>query len=422
MQASPHKRNPKLLLVTRALDVGGTERHLAEIAPGLTRRGFDVSVYCMAKEGAQVGEMSAEGIRVAGPRPGAGVLPRLGSAATLLTGALGLVPEMLMQRPDIAHFFLPHAFLAGSVAAAVTRVPVRIMSRRSQNCYQTRHPRLAKFERRMQGTMTAILGNSRRVVDELAGADGVAPSRLGLIHNGVDLSRFRAAGERSAVRASLGIEPSATVFACLANLIGYKGHAELLSALATIKPRLAPNWRLLAIGRDGGALAGLKAQAEALGLTENILWLGLRRDVAELLQASDIGVLASHEEGFSNAIIESMACGLPMVVTDVGGNAEAVSHGACGLVTRPRNVGALAQALCDVALNPALAITMGAAGRERAAQVFSLESCLDKYEATYRALLAGQPLPHGIAVAGTASTVTEQDRDPVAAFGWARTV
>ena len=399
MHSRARQRNPRLLLVTRALDVGGTERHLAQIAPGLARRGFDVSLYCLAKEGAQVAEVGASGIRVVGARPGAGLLPRLGSAATLAAGALGLIPEMLLQRPDIAHFFLPHAFLAGSVAAALTQVPVRIMSRRCQNLYQLKHPVLARLERRLHGTMTAILGNSQRIVDELIGEEGVPASRTGLIYNGSDLARFQSPVDRVKVRAKLGIDPTTTVIACLANLMSYKGHAELLVALAAIKDRLPKHWKLLAIGRDGGTLADLKAQTSALGLEENVLWLGLRRDVADLLRASDIGVLASHEEGFSNAIIESMASGLPMVVTNAGGNAEAVPHGICGLVTPAHDPGALAQAIARLALDPSLAARMGAASRRHAGQNFSLEACLDKYEATYRALLAGKNLPVGVAAA-----------------------
>lgn len=400
MQARHRKRNPRLLLVTRALDIGGTERHLAQIAPGLARRGFDVTVYCIAKQGAQVGEIGASGVRVAGPQSGSGLLPRLGSAATLLSGALGLIPEMLIGRPDIAHFFLPHAYLAGSLAAAITQVPVRIMSRRSQNLYQLKHPRLARLERRLHGSMTAILGNSRSVVDELIGAEGVPAERAGLIFNGLDVSHYGQAVDRTAIRARLGIAADAKVFACLANLISYKGHADLLAALGSIKDRLPISWKLLAIGRDGGALNALRAQADALGIADNICWPGMRRDVSDMLAASDIGALASHEEGFSNAIIESMASGLPMAVTDVGGNAEAVLHGQTGLVTPPRDPEALAGSLLRLASDGALAERMGQAGRRRAAKHFSIDSCLDAYEATYRALMAGEGLPASVAVSG----------------------
>ena len=396
MHGTRHQRNPRLLLVTRALEVGGTERHLAQIAPGLAARGFDVTLYCISREGAQLADLDGSGLRLAGSAPYLKSLSRAGAAVSLATGALGLIPEMLLGRPDIAHFFLPHAFLAGSVAAAITQVPIRIMSRRCQNLYQTKHPRLARLEHRLHGSMTAVLGNSEHVLDELVHGEGVAPERAGLIHNGVDLARFSRAHDREAIRAALGIAPDATVIATLANLIPYKGHGDLLRALGRVRDQLPKPWHLLAMGRDDGALADLKNQAAALGLETNIHWLGSRRDVPELLQASDLGVLASHQEGFSNAVIESMAASLPMVVTNVGGNSEAVLHGLSGLVVPARNPARLGDAIAEIACDPERGKAMGEAGRIRAEQHFSLTACLDKYETMYRSLLAEQGLPRQI--------------------------
>ncbi len=395
MPARSPQRNPRLLIVTRALGVGGTERHLAQIAPGLAQRGFDVTLYALAKDGATLDDLAGSNVKLAGGAP-LRALQSAGSAITLATGSLGLIPEMLLGRPDIAHFFLPHAFLAGSVAAALTQVPIRIMSRRCQNHYQAARPRLARLEHALHGSMSAILGNSQTVLDELVGDEGVPPERAGLIYNGVDLAPFAAPFDRSAVRASLGIAPNATVIATLANLIPYKGHADLLSGLAMVKDRLPRPWRLLAIGRDGGAMASLQAQAKSLGLDENIHWLGQRRDIADLLRASDIGVLPSHQEGFSNAIIESMAAGLPMVVSDVGGSAEAVQHGLTGLVVPARAPEQLAEAVAQLASDRAMADTMGQHARRRAETEFSLTACLDNYEQLYRSLLAGQGLPRAL--------------------------
>lgn len=372
------------------MEVGGTERHLAQIAPGLAKRGFDVTLYCLAKDGAQLGELAGTDVKLAG-----GALSGLGTAVTLVTGALGLIPEMLLGRPDIAHFFLPHAFLAGSIAAALTQVPVRIMSRRCQNHYQAKHPRLARLEHALHGSMAAMLGNSQSVVDELVG-EGASPERAGLIYNGVSLAAFATPFDRVGVRASLGLQPDATVIATLANLLPYKGHGDLLSGLATIQDRLPKPWHLLAIGRDGGASGELQVQAKQLGLERNILWLGQRRDVADLLRASDIGVLASHQEGFSNAVIESMAAGLPMVVTNVGGNAEAVQHGLTGWVVPARNPERLGEAIARLATDGPLAQAIGARARQRAQTHFSLTACLDSYEQLYRSLLAGQGVPHAL--------------------------
>ena len=113
-------------------------------------------------------------------------------------------------------------------------------------------------------------------------------------------------------------------------------------------------------------------------------FLGQRLDVDRLLQAADFGVLPSRaNEGFSNAILESMRAGLPMIVTDIGGNAEAVVDGETGFVVPPADPSALAAALLRLAQHPDLRRKLGAAGRERVRTVFTLDACVANYRALY---------------------------------------
>jgi glycosyltransferase involved in cell wall biosynthesis len=112
-------------------------------------------------------------------------------------------------------------------------------------------------------------------------------------------------------------------------------------------------------------------------------------DVGPCLAAADIGVLSSHEEGFSNAVLEGMAAGLPMLVTDVGGNAEAVLDGEHGHVVPARDPSALAARLVALALDPAQRRRFGAAAKARAQDCFSVDACVSQYLQMYRKLLAG---------------------------------
>src|SRR5205823_891079 len=123
----------------------------------------------------------------------------------------------------------------------------------------------------------------------------------------------------------------------VANLIPYKAHTDLFHALAQISPKLPADWTLLCVGRDTGYGAKLEKFSQELKLSDHIQFLGERRDVRELLAHAHIGILCSHEEGFANAILEGMTTGLPMIVTDVGGNAEAVVHEKTGLVVPPHD-------------------------------------------------------------------------------------
>ena len=137
---------------------------------------------------------------------------------------------------------------------------------------------------------------------------------------------------------------------------------------------------------DGGGQLWINA----LGIEDNIKLLGARSDIVSLLAAADLGVLSSHEEGFANSILEGMAAGLPMIVTDVGGNAEAVVNGVTGLVVPPRNANALGAAILKLALDAELRRTMGRAGRERVAKYFGIDRCVANYAHLYAGLGRGE--------------------------------
>jgi glycosyltransferase involved in cell wall biosynthesis len=372
-----------VLFVITDLQVGGSERQLALLAAALVRVGRKAVVYSFV-DGPVRAALQQDGIEVV-------LAPGCGNAATQYSvpvAALHLFWFMLRRRPRIVHFFLPAAYLVGAPLAVLAAVPCRVMSRRSLNTYQ-RNALARAVERCWHHLMHAVIGNSQVVVDQLK-AEGVASSRLGLIYNGIDDGNFGGAGMRAGVRAALGLTPDALVMCIVANLIPYKGHRDLLDALAVAALHLPPHWHVLMVGRDDGIGAALLQQAQQLGLCDNISFLGVRHDIPALLDASDIGILCSHQEGFANAILEGMAAGLPMVVTRVGGNAEAVIDGETGLVVPPRDGKRLAAAIVRLANDAALRTRFGTAGRQRVAALFSVQRFVDSHHALYDALRAGK--------------------------------
>lgn len=259
------------------------------------------------------------------------------------------------------------------------------MSRRSLNAYQQDHPHAAVLERWLHRRMDALVGNSRAVCVELA-AEGVPPDRLALLQNGV-VTR-QPARSRTNMRESLGISSDAFVIACVANLIPYKGHADLIEAFVIARPKLPRGSVLLLIGRDDGIGVALTAQAEARAVIDQVRLLGERSDVPELLATADLFVLASHEEGSPNAVIEAMAAGLAVVVTSVGGSPEAV--GDAGLLVPPGEPVALADAMIRLGNDERLRRSLGEAAAMRATTIFSLEACVRRYVTLYQALASGQ--------------------------------
>jgi glycosyltransferase involved in cell wall biosynthesis len=196
--------------------------------------------------------------------------------------------------------------------------------------------------------------------------------------------------KRTDVRESLNIDQNALVFAVVANLIPYKGHEDLFNAFSMACSELPAGWRVLVVGRDDGIGAKLYEQVTRLRIAEHVLFLGTRDDVPSLLCSADIGILSSHEEGFSNAIIESMAAGLPMIATAVGGNHEAIIDGATGLIVPPHDSQRMSEAIVRLSQDTKLRIRMGEMAAERAEKKFSLDECISRYEDLYLGLLQGK--------------------------------
>lgn len=385
-----------ILYVIGSLSVGGAERHLSRIAPALASKGLHVCLYSLAGNGPLSAEFERGGVTILVPPIGRADIgtSRILRVLRLLFAAFHLVVTMVRTRPRVVHFFLPAAYIIGAIAASLARVKIRIMSRRSLNLYQRSYPLMLRLEMRLHRRMDAILGNSGAVVRQLRDEEGVAEGKLGLIYNGIELPSIKA-DRRAKVRSSLMIDESTLVFVIVANLIPYKGHLDLIKAFGLANEQIAQPWHLLVVGRDDGAGAEVRALAKRLDIDGKISFLGLRSDVSDLILASDVGLLSSHQEGFSNTILETMAAGVPMIVTDVGGNAEAVVDGETGLVVPSRDPQAFAEAMDLIARDPLLRERYGAASRSRIQSLFTLDACAGRYAALYRGLLEGKT-PHEI--------------------------
>lgn len=381
------KIEKRIFYVIGSLEVGGAERHVVQVAMRLKERGWEPEVFVLTPGGPLTHLLTESGVpihTVTLPSWMSWVLrnKRLRARVGLVITSVALICLMWLRRPAVVHFFLPAAYVVGGLASLFAWVPARIMSRRSLNNYQQAHYFFSKIERYLHPRMTLVCGNSKAVVSDLV-AEGVSAHRLRLIYNGIDIAPYSGFFERSVARSKFGLSEETLVFVLVANLIPYKGHDDLIKALAKIREALPEPWLVLCIGRDDGIGSDLQRKAEILGIGSNLCFLGSRSDVPFFLRLADVGVLCSHEEGFSNAVIECMAAGLPMVVTDVGGNAEAVLDGVTGYVVPAHNPERLAEALLSVAQADDRAL-MGDRGRRRVEERFSMNSCIDAYEALYR--------------------------------------
>jgi glycosyltransferase involved in cell wall biosynthesis len=167
-----------------------------------------------------------------------------------------------------------------------------------------------------------------------------------------------------------------------------KGHDFALRSLESATARV-PGLKMIFAG-DGELEDELRAQAASLGVSEQVVFAGFRRDVPRLLAASDVLLLPSEDECLPLVILEAMAARLPVIATDVGGISEAVEDGKTGVLVRPRDAEGLADALAAVLGDPERARSMGLEGRAKVESEFSLEACAAAVFRIYDELLTGK--------------------------------
>ena len=214
--------------------------------------------------------------------------------------------------------------------------------------------------------------------------------RVQVIHTGLDVTAFEGGAAREAVRAALELPDDAVVVGTVSRLFKEKGHTYLLQACARLAEDIPP-LRLLIVG-TGDQLDALRAQAQALGIADRVLFTGFYADLPGALRAMDIFAQPSIlHEGFPTSVLEAQVMGLPVIASDIGGTRETMAPGETGLLVPPRKVGALAEAVRQLAERPELRRKMAAAARPFVTGSFTLEQMLAQVVDTYEAALAQAP-------------------------------
>ncbi len=289
---------------------------------------------------------------------------------------------------DVVHTILPNSYLVGACAAALAGGRPLLMSRLSLNLYQQEHKLVGFIERRiLHRTVDAVIGNSDAMLRDLR-SEGVNRSKLHLVYNGIDVRGFaNEMVDHATARRLLGISNGAIVFTVVANLHPYKGHRDLLHALAALSRTWGSDWLCLFVGKDvHDCLPELKRLCLEYGLSRNVEFLGPRTDVPAILSASDIHISASHQEGLPNNIIEAMCARLPVVATAVGGVPELVVHGQTGYLLPPQDVDRMTAALVALARAPVRRKAFGEAGYARVTSHFNIDTNVVAFESIYAGL------------------------------------
>jgi glycosyltransferase involved in cell wall biosynthesis len=285
------------------------------------------------------------------------------------------------QRFSIVQTFFVESSLVGPVVARLAGVPIIIGSRRNLNWWMTR--KLALAQRVANLFSTRLLANCHAVKDAVTRTERVSAHKVDVVYNGVDTEHFSADPQlRAQARALLGFSPEHIVIGNTATLRPQKGiEAFILAAKITYAAN--SDARFLLVG-DGPLRPKVERMIKEAGLQASCVLAGGQQDVRPYLQAMDIAVLCSESEGFSNSILEYLASGVPAIVSDVGGNREALGPG--GRVVPPYSVEALAREMTALAGDAVLRRTLSLAALEQASG-FSIERASMSLRRYYEGLL-----------------------------------
>ena len=371
----------RLLKIVPTLRYGGTERQFMTLSASLDPSRFQVDLACLRPGGG----LAAEAVRHGLPLDTYDIGP-FHSARTLTLQAK-LARDIVRRRIDVVHAYNFYGNVFAVPPARLAGAPVVIASIRDCGPYLS--PMQLRVQRLVCRAATCVMANAGAVRDWLV-ADGYDRDRIVVIPNGVDLERFRVPVDVAAVRRGLGIDPDVPLVTVVSRVTRLKGLEQFITAAAILTDR-HPRVRFLVAGEpapgDDLYLASLKRLAARLGLGDRLVFAGLRQDVPSLLAASTAAVMPSLNEALSNALLESMAAGLPTVATRVGGTAEALTDGATGLLVPPDDALALAAALGRLLDDPAMAAALGRAARVTIEQRFSLAAMVAATERLYIELL-----------------------------------
>jgi glycosyltransferase involved in cell wall biosynthesis len=371
----------KILFGIGSLDLGGTESQMTLLVRELKRQGHQCELFVLEAKGPFKSVLEQDGIPV---HDGGcdSMAPRAIKAFLLLRAMVRFWLLALRVKPDVLHAYLPLMNFMGSLAGRAAGVGKIITSRRALGTYQDSHPNQKVFYKLANALSDRVTVNSDAVWRDVVCRDGIAPEKLVLIRNGLDIGRFSGQeGVRGVVRENIGLGGDEFGIIKVGNLIPYKGHADLINALPKVLEKRG-NARLFLVGEDRGIQIDLERLASSLAVSDRVHFLGRRNDVPSLLMAMDLYVMASHEEGSSNALLEAMAAGLPIVATDVGGNREALDDGRAGLLAPPHDPAALSQAIGKLIADDAMRSQVAAKAKAHA-QSYSIPDMVEAHIRLY---------------------------------------
>jgi len=369
----------KVLHLITSLEVGGAQHGLLLGLPRFNPEKYE-HIVCSLMDRMQMAEQFRQsGIEVHSLRI---------NRKADLSGALRLHSLLKRVRVDILHTYLLHSNIIGRIIGRLVGVPTIIGSERTIG-------QAGKWDRiltKLTNPLTdAVEVNSQAGADAINQYLGVPKEKIELVRSGLDLKAYSTTSARPEMRADLNLNQDQHLVLYIGRLRPVKGVEYGLRAFA-IASSSYPNLHM-ALAGEGEQRGYLQKLVADLDISHRVTFLGIRKDLPNLLAASDSVLMPSITEGFPRTAIEAMAAGKPVIATDVGGTSEAIINGSTGILVPPKDVNAMAKALGELIADINLQTRLGKAGMQRAQQGYPIENYVKRLDGLY-SRLCGFDKPH----------------------------
>ena len=361
-------------LITGLRITGGAEMYVRRVAPLLCQSGWNLRVVTFVSGGDLIDDLRAEGVLVI----------ELGLRHNADLSVIARLDRLWRSDPpDLLHTHHYHAGLIGRIVAHRSGIaPVVVHQHGAERARSTLRSLL---DRATTIWVTRYVSPCHAVARVLATREHIQPSRIEVIYNGVDPSPFVVHPSRTTLPQGWPVPTGAKVVGSVGRLSPEKGQRWLLEALALLIHK-GQDLHAVLVG-EGRSLRDLQNQAQHLGIADRVHFPGTQREVQDWLAHFDLFVLPSEWEGVSLALLEAMACGLPVIASNTGGTPEIVQDGETGLLVPPRDPKSLAGAMQRLLGDPFLRNQIGQSGRARVMESFSIQKTVSRLNQLYQGLL-----------------------------------
>ena len=372
-----------LFIIPRLAGFGGSETYLSRVVRHLDRKRFNPFVMHFKSAGFGYKGPSAEVARMVNSEVKYIDLKRIVSWTAL--NALFEIRSYIKEKEiDIVQTFHPMGDFYGTIAAKLSGLS-RIVSNRRDMGFNKSY-KMIIAQRPVNRLVSNFVVPSEAVKKKIISSERICPSKISVIRNGVDLNVFRVKSSSKKALHQIGVEPNEFVVGIVANLYPIKGVEYFIRSIPLIKRRIE-NVKFIIVG--GGSLrAELEEMAQRIQVRESVIFTGNRSDIVPILTCFDVFVNSSLSEGSSNAIIEAMACRLPVVATNVGGNPELIAHGESGLLVPAKDEHSMAEAIIRILNDEPLRLKMGTAARSFAERNHDLSTMMRALEELYIGIMS----------------------------------